>query len=71
MIRFLVDAQLPPALARWIGSRGYTSEHVHDIASESASDRQIWKYTRSVNAAIISKDEDFFVLSSIEPDGRL
>ena len=69
MIRFLVDAQLPPALARWIESRGYISEHVHDIASESANDREIWEYARSVNAAIVSKNEDFFILSSIEPDG--
>ena len=69
MIRFLIDAQLPPALARWIESRGYVAEHVHDFASAGASDRRIWEYARSVNAVIVSKDEDFFVLNSMEPNG--
>ena len=36
-MRFLIDAQLPPALARWIESRGYIAEHVHDFAPVGAS----------------------------------
>ena len=69
MIRFLIDAQLPPALARWIEGCGYMAEHVHDFAPVGASDRMIWEYAGSMNAVIVSKDEDFFVLKSMEPDG--
>lgn len=58
-MRFLVDAQLPPALARWLVSMGYEAEHVADVGLASASDREIWKYALSVGSVIISKDEDF------------
>ncbi len=68
-MHFLIDAQLPPALAYWINDHGHTSEHVRDVASEGASDRRIWEYAGSINAVIVSKDDDFFVLRSIEPDG--
>lgn len=30
-MRFLVDAQLPPALARWLAAQGHEAEHVGDI----------------------------------------
>ncbi len=68
-MRFLVDAQLPPALARWIEAQGYVAEHVHDFAAEGTSDRSLWLYAASVGAVIISKDEDFVLLHSIEPEG--
>lgn len=68
-MRFLVDAQLPPALARWIESQGYMAEHAHDFAGEGASDRSIWLYAASVEAVIISEDEDFVSLRSIDPEG--
>ena len=68
-MRFLVDAQLPPALARWIESQGHVAEHVHDFAGEGASDRSLWDYATNVGAVIISKDEDFVSLRSINPEG--
>ena len=40
-MRFLVDAQLPPALARWLAGRGHTAEHVADLMMAGASDRMI------------------------------
>jgi predicted nuclease of predicted toxin-antitoxin system len=30
-MRFLVDAQQPPALARWLTAAGHPSEHVADL----------------------------------------
>jgi predicted nuclease of predicted toxin-antitoxin system len=30
-MRFLVDAQLPPALARSVAERGHTAEHVYHL----------------------------------------
>jgi predicted nuclease of predicted toxin-antitoxin system len=64
-IRFLVDAQLPPALARYLTDAGYQAEHVYDIGMAEASDRVIWSYATQNNATIITKDEDFVTLSNI------
>ena len=58
-MRFVVDAQLPPALARWIAERGHPAEHVYDLGMAAADDLAIWAYAVSVGAVIITKDEDF------------
>ncbi len=58
-MRFLVDAQLPPALARWLAAHGYEAEHVGDKGMQAASDTAIWDYALASSAAIVTKDEDF------------
>ncbi len=58
-MRFLVDAQLPPALARWLATQGHVAEHVADCKLETASDAAIWNFSVGVSAVIITKDEDF------------
>lgn len=58
-MNFLIDAQLPPALARWISARGHESAHVSDIELLKATDPNIWEHARQQNAVIVSKDEDF------------
>lgn len=58
-MRFLVDAQLPPALARMLTARGHLAEHVIDIGPGDASDRDLWLYALEHAAVIITKDEDF------------
>jgi predicted nuclease of predicted toxin-antitoxin system len=58
-MRFLVDAQLPPALARYLAAGGHEAEHVVDIGLSGAKDQAIWEYAARVGAVIVSKDEDF------------
>jgi len=58
-VKFVVDAQLPPALARFLSEEGYEAEHVADVGLLAASDREIWDYAKEQEAVIISKDEDF------------
>ena len=58
-MRFLVDAQLPPALARYLAAGGQEAEHVADIGLGGAKDQAIWEYAARVGAVIVSKDEDF------------
>lgn len=41
-MRFLVDAQLPPALARWMVEQGHEASHVVDHGLGEASDASIW-----------------------------
>lgn len=58
-MRFLVDAQLPPALARVLTERGHIAEHVADVGLLSASDSAIWRYAIDHDAVLITKDEGF------------
>jgi len=58
-MRFLIDAQLPPALARLLEQHGHVAEHVVDIGLRHADDSTIWTYAVSHQAIIITKDEDF------------
>jgi predicted nuclease of predicted toxin-antitoxin system len=69
MIRFLVDAQLPPGLARQLATRGYPAEHVNRVDLGIASDRSIWRYAARIAATLITKDEDFAALAAQEPVG--
>jgi len=64
-----VDAQLPPHLARWLIERGHEAEHVGDIGMLSASDQGIWRYALERGAVLVTKDEDFAVMSSSDPSG--
>lgn len=58
-MRFLVDAQLSPALARWLAAKGHEAKHVGDKGMQAASDIAIWDYALASSAAIVTKDEDF------------
>ncbi len=68
-MRFLVDAQLPPALAAWLRSQGLDAEHVEDVGLRNAEDLPIWKYAQSAGAIILSKDEDFAERVMRDPQG--
>jgi predicted nuclease of predicted toxin-antitoxin system len=58
-MRFLVDEQLPVALARWLAAKGHEAEHVGDRQLQAAPDAAIWDFAMQDGAAIITKDEDF------------
>ena len=68
-MRFLVDAQLPPALARWLASKGHEADHVGDTGMQAASDIAIWDYALASGAAIVTKDEDFAQRKVLKPAG--
>lgn len=69
MSRFIVDAQLPPALARWITTQGHDAEHVVDFGQDGTTDQEIWQRAMTLGAIIISKDEDFSLLALGNPMG--
>ncbi len=58
-MRFVVDAQLPPALARLLAAHGHLAEHVDDIGLRDADDSSIWHYALQNHAIIVTKDDDF------------
>lgn len=61
-MRFLVDAQLPPALCDWLRERGHEAVHVFEIGLIAASDEAIAARAAADGAVLVSKDEDFVTL---------
>ena len=58
-MRFLLDAQLPPALADWLREQRHHAEHVLEIDLAQKDDNAVWAHAARAGAVIISKDEDF------------
>ena len=60
-MKFLVDHQLPVALARFIATQDHQAEHVRDLGLKEADDTVIWQRAIARDLVIVSKDEDFAV----------
>ena len=58
-MKFIVDAQLPPGLAKSLCDAGEEAVAVRDVGLLAASDSQIWDYALAQSAVIVTKDEDF------------
>ena len=61
-MKFLIDAQLPPALSRWLAERGHEASHVADRGMTGASDAAIASAAETEGAILVTKDEDFVAL---------
>jgi predicted nuclease of predicted toxin-antitoxin system len=58
-----VDAQLSPALAKWIAAElGHPAQAIRDLGLRDAKDRQIFDAARQANAIVLTKDSDFVEL---------
>lgn len=58
-MRFLVDNQLPNALAVHLRRQGHDAIHVMDIGLDEAADADIWDYAATNQCVVVTKDEDF------------
>ena len=63
-MRFLVDNQLPPSLARWLRDRGHDAAHVFESGLHLLDDRALWVRALTDARIVISKDEDFLYLAN-------
>jgi predicted nuclease of predicted toxin-antitoxin system len=64
MIKFIVDAQLPYRLKRWITEQGYDTIHTLDLPLKSlTADITIAELALLENRIVISKDTDFLKLN--------
>ncbi len=71
-MKFLIDNQLPPALARFIDSELQVgAKHVFDVGLQHASDEEVWDYVSNNNLVLVSKDEDFANMIVKKPTARL
>ncbi len=68
MRRFLVDNQLPAALARWIEGKGCVAEHVLALQLAQSRDEIIWECAARDGAVIVSKDEDFAQMTLVRSE---
>ena len=66
--RFLIDANLPPALCEVFRAQGFTAVHVQELGMEHAADIEIWKRGHLEQAVIVTKDKDFASLAIIRSD---
>lgn len=59
-----IDAQLSPALAKWISENfaGIEATAMRDLGLRDAEDRVIYFAARNANAAVMTKDGDFLEL---------
>jgi predicted nuclease of predicted toxin-antitoxin system len=69
IVRFLIDAQLPPSLARHLVTSGHEATHVAELGMLSARDRDIWEQAATTGAALITKDEDFVTMRALHSSG--
>ena len=67
-MKFVVDAQLPPALARVLRDSGCDAVAVREIGLRDATDSDIWHHAIQQEAAIITKDEDFAQRKVLQPN---
>jgi predicted nuclease of predicted toxin-antitoxin system len=58
-VRFLVDAQLPPALAKWLGEQGFAAKPVRELGLRDSDDGSIWNFVKAGDWIVLTKDEDF------------
>ena len=71
-MKFIVDNQLPVALAHWLSARGEDAVHVLNLALDTTLDVEIWIRASAEGRIVVSKDEDFFHLANRSGDtGRL
>jgi predicted nuclease of predicted toxin-antitoxin system len=69
-VKFLVDNQLPQALAEHLCRRGHDCQHVLDAGLSGASDIAICRYAEAQERILITKDEDFLYLSN-QPKSKI
>jgi predicted nuclease of predicted toxin-antitoxin system len=59
-MKFLVDAQLPIRLARWLQSAGYDTLHTRDLPQQNSTpDSDINQLSVQEQRIVITKDSDF------------
>ncbi len=68
MRRFLVDNQLPAALARWLEDQGCQADHVLALQLAQSHDKILWERAARDGYVIVSKDEDFADLTLVRPE---
>lgn len=68
---FLIDTQLPPALAEALRDVGMDAIHTADLGMLAATDAMIWDEAVARSGMLVTKDRDFAVLRTARRSGPL
>jgi predicted nuclease of predicted toxin-antitoxin system len=68
---YLIDAQLPPALAEAMCRAGFNAVHVAEFGMANANDGAIWNEAISRSAILVTKDRDFSLLRAAKRQGPI
>ena len=70
-MKFLVDAQLPRRMARWLAETGHDAKHTMDMpAGNRTSDAEVVSCAIREDRIVVTKDDDFvqsFLLTGQPP----
>lgn len=70
-MHFLIDAQLPPRLAKMLRSAGHEAEHLFELGVPRLPDQDVWRIASERGAAIVTKDADFAAMRMRFADGPM
>ncbi len=57
--RFVVDENLPQALASWLRSQGFWAEHIAQASLRGAPDDRVFRYAQQQGAILVTRDKGF------------
>jgi len=63
-VQFLVDANLPPRLARLLRERGHEACHVAEAGLGTAKDHELFQRARNEGWIVVTRDLDFADLAA-------
>jgi predicted nuclease of predicted toxin-antitoxin system len=69
-VKFLVDNQLPVALAQYLRKRGFDCQHVLEAGLGDALDSDIRRHAELQERIVITKDEDFLYFAK-QPKAKI
>jgi predicted nuclease of predicted toxin-antitoxin system len=58
-MRFLLDAQLPPALCRWLADKGHEANHITEFLPGETPDILVADQAIRDGSVLLTKDDDF------------
>ena len=58
-MRFLLDMNLPPAMAEWLRSEGHDEVHVRDLGLAHLPDREVFARAAEDGRIVVTFDLDF------------
>jgi predicted nuclease of predicted toxin-antitoxin system len=58
-MRFLLDMNLPPAMAEWMRSDGHDAVHVRDLGQAQSPDYEIFAHAAADRRIVVTFDLDF------------
>lgn len=68
-MKFVLDAQLLPRMAKALVRAGHVAWHVYDCGLLTAKDRDIWRFAVKEGATIVTKDADIPAMRIYADDG--